>query len=215
MTEQPHGARVAGGLTGGASSPPGLLLLDRLAIVAGLFGVTVVSWLYMWLQAAQPAIVGATAGSGMGDMAGMAMSAVAAPWTAAAFALTLVMWWVMMVGMMLPSAAPMILTFATINRRKRARGRPFVPTAVFATGYLIAWGAFSLAAALAQGGLQRAALHDPDALRPRAQFLGACSFSPPGFTSSHRSNRRVWRSAGRRSTSFSTIGATAGAGRCG
>ena len=55
-----------------------------------------------------------------------------------------------MVGMMLPSAAPMILTFATINRRQ-ARPRPaFVPTSVFAAGYLIVWGAFFLGAAMAQ-----------------------------------------------------------------
>ncbi len=35
-----------------------------------------------------------------------------APW---AFA----MWWVMMLGMMLPSAAPMILTFAALSGNKR------------------------------------------------------------------------------------------------
>ena len=66
------------------------------------------------------------------------------PWSVADFALMFVMWWVMMVGMMTPSATPMILTFATVNRRKRARGRPFVPTAMFVAGYLLAWGVFSL-----------------------------------------------------------------------
>jgi predicted metal-binding membrane protein len=67
----------------------------------------------------------------------------------------------MMPGMMLPSAAPMILTFATVNRRKRTRGRPFVPTAVFTTGYLIAWGLFGIAATLADWGLEQTALMSP------------------------------------------------------
>jgi hypothetical protein len=62
--------------------------------------------------------------------------------------LLLAMWWVMMAGMMLPGAAPMILTFATINRRRRARAQPYAPTALFAVGYLLAWGGFSVAATL-------------------------------------------------------------------
>ena len=83
------------------------------------------------------------------------------PWTAADFALNIAIWWVMMPGMMLPSAAPMILPFATVNRRKRTRGRPFVPTAVFTTGYLIAWGLFGIAATLADWGLEQTALMSP------------------------------------------------------
>jgi len=42
----------------------------------------------------------------------MAMPLAFSPWTAADFALNVAIWWVMMPGMMLPSAAPMILTFA-------------------------------------------------------------------------------------------------------
>jgi predicted metal-binding membrane protein len=71
------------------------------------------------------------------------------------------MWWAMMTGMMLPSAAPMTLTFATVNRRRRELGTPWVPTTVFVAGYLLAWGAFSLAATAAQLGLEHAALMAP------------------------------------------------------
>jgi predicted metal-binding membrane protein len=63
------------------------------------------------------------------------------------------MWWAMMIGMMLPSAAPMTLTFATVNRRRRELGTPYVPTAVFVAGYLLAWGAFSVAATAVQWAL--------------------------------------------------------------
>jgi predicted metal-binding membrane protein len=71
------------------------------------------------------------------------------------------MWWAMMIGMMLPSAAPMTLTFATVNRRRRELGTPWVPTAVFVAGYLLAWGAFSLAATAAQLALVHAKLMAP------------------------------------------------------
>lgn len=71
------------------------------------------------------------------------------------------MWWVMMIGMMLPSAAPMTLTFATVNRRRRELGTPYVPTAVFVAGYLLAWGAFSLVATAVQWALEHAALMSP------------------------------------------------------
>ncbi len=70
------------------------------------------------------------------------------------------MWWIMMIAMMLPSAAPMILLFALVNRRSREQGAPWVPTAVFTAGYLIAWGGFSLAATLLQWWLEQAGLAD-------------------------------------------------------
>ncbi|HEX7217859.1 MAG TPA: DUF2182 domain-containing protein [Burkholderiales bacterium] len=71
------------------------------------------------------------------------------------------MWWAMMTGMMLPGAAPMTLTFATVNRRRRELGTPWVPTAVFVAGYLLAWGAFSVAATAAQLALEHARLMAP------------------------------------------------------
>ena len=74
----------------------------------------------------------------------------AAHWNAALLALTFAMWWVMMLGMMLPSAAPMILTFDRINRGKRRRGQTYVSSAIFVLGYLLVWGAFSVVVTLAQ-----------------------------------------------------------------
>jgi predicted metal-binding membrane protein len=124
-----------------------LPLRDHAAILLALIGLAAVSWLYIYLQ--------------MSPMDEMAMPVAFSPWTAADFALNVAIWWVMMPGMMLPSAAPMILTFATVNRRKRTRGQPFVPTAVFTTGYLTAWGLFGIAATLADWGLEQTALMSP------------------------------------------------------
>jgi predicted metal-binding membrane protein len=72
-----------------------------------------------------------------------------------------VMWWVMMIAMMLPSAAPMVLLFATINRKQKEGGNPFVPTVVFAAAYLVVWAGFSIVAVFVQWGLEYMALLTP------------------------------------------------------
>ena len=126
-----------------------LLRRERIVVLLALTGVTVIAWLY--LSAVRTSMDMAMAG--MDDMPDMAVP-FATPWVFA-------MWWVMMLGMMLPSAAPMILTFAALERRKRERRQPYVPTAMFVAGYLIVWGGFSLAAAAAQWALQQSALLSP------------------------------------------------------
>ncbi len=72
--------------------------------------------------------------------------------------LTFVMWAVMMAGMMVPSAMPMILLFATLQRKRREERAPFVPTGVFLLGYLVVWTLFSVAATFTQWGLHEASL---------------------------------------------------------
>jgi predicted metal-binding membrane protein len=92
--------------------------------------------------------------AGMDDMPVMAMSSGPAP-----FSLTAIMWAVMMVGMMLPSALPMILLFTTVQRKQ---GRhPVITTGTFAAGYLLIWGGFAIAAAALQIALEEGALLSP------------------------------------------------------
>ncbi|WP_316201514.1 MULTISPECIES: DUF2182 domain-containing protein [unclassified Bradyrhizobium] len=83
-----------------------------------------------------------------------------APWRAIEFAYVFLMWAVMMVGMMAPSAAPMILMYAREGRHGKAQGKPFAATGWFAAGYLLAWSGFSLAATVLQWAIERAALLD-------------------------------------------------------
>jgi predicted metal-binding membrane protein len=83
------------------------------------------------------------------------------PWSAGTLVALFAMWSEMMIAMMLPSAAPMILTFAMINRKRHEQERPFVPTGIFVSGYVAAWVAFSAAAALAQWILHAKALLSP------------------------------------------------------
>jgi len=161
-------------MTNAASALEAALKRDRMIVIGGLATVVAVAWLYILLGAGMgmsafemtrmstPAGLGGgiestTMGSGAAVTGAMqAMAPVA--WTPAYAVLMLFMWWVMMLAMMLPSAAPMILLFAAINRKQRERGAPYVATGVFAAGYGLAWGAFSLVAVSVQWGLERALL---------------------------------------------------------
>src|SRR5262245_53879634 len=68
------------------------------------------------------------------------------------------MWSVMMVAMMLPSAAPMVLLYARVGRKAAIDVDPFTPTGLFAAGYLLVWFGFALAATGAHWALERGAL---------------------------------------------------------
>lgn len=88
--------------------------------------------------------------SDMEAMDGHGMGAMAMEtWTAAYLIPAFAMWTVMMVAMMLPSAAPMILLHARIDRAA-SPARRLVHTLLFALAYLFVWSAFSGGAALAQ-----------------------------------------------------------------
>lgn len=129
-----------------------VLTRDRAIVMSGLAGVVVLAWAYIFYLA-----------WGMKDMGtGMEMAMPRMQsWGAIDFILIFIMWAVMMVAMMVPSAAPMVLMFATVNRRRRQQQGPFVPTGVFVLGYVVVWSGFSALAASAQWGLHSAALLYP------------------------------------------------------
>ena len=129
-----------------------LLERDRAVVLAGLAGVTGLAWIYLF--------VAATEMGGMAEAGAMAVMRIR-PWTGLDFLLLYLMWVVMMVAMMLPSAAPMILLFAAIRRKREARGVAFAPVGAFVAGYVAVWSVFSLAATLLQWGLEQAALLSP------------------------------------------------------
>ena len=68
--------------------------------------------------------------------------------------LVFVMWWVMMIAMMVPSAAPMVLLFATIKRKQATATAPY-RSWMFLAGYLVIWAGFSLVAIAVQWALER------------------------------------------------------------
>ncbi len=148
-----------------------LLLRQRVVILAALAAVAALAWLYLFVAASDMS-------AAMASMdRGMAMP----PRGAIELVLLFAMWWVMMVGMMLPGVAPVILTFATVNRNRQVRGEPYVPTALFAAGYLLAWGGFSFAVALVQEGLERTTLLSPMDMTTNSRLLGGLLFLAAGL----------------------------------
>ncbi len=127
---------------------------DRLIVVIALTVVIVLSWGYI------------LSGAGMGMSAfemtamnlsddnspGMAMM-IPTKWTMGYVVLMFFMWWIMMIAMMLPSATPMILLHARVDRKAKEKsgehGSPW-PSAAFTLGYLLAWAGFSVIAAALQ-----------------------------------------------------------------
>jgi predicted metal-binding membrane protein len=123
-----------------------LLAHDQTVAKAALVGVTLAAWSYLLLDA----------GMGM-DQAGMSLTEpMAMAWSPGFATAVFAMWAVMMVAMMLPSAAPMILLFDAISRRRNERDGRAVATPAFTGGYLAVWVSFSLAATLLQYGLEQA-----------------------------------------------------------
>jgi predicted metal-binding membrane protein len=126
-----------------------ILRHDRALVVAALAAVTALGWAYLF----------AGAGMTMHEMDGMSMPMRMEPWSLRYGLVVFVMWVVMMAAMMLPGAAPMILLYATIVRRRGNPGR--LSVAFFVSGYVAVWIAFSGAAVLLQFGLEQVALLSP------------------------------------------------------
>ena len=133
-----------------------ILKRDRLIVLAALAGITLLAWGYMIYEARAMYHTGVCCCAGM-KMSGPDLN----PWSAATLPPLFFMWAEMMVAMMIPSAAPMILTFAMVQRKRREQARPFVPVGIFLLGYLLVWTGFSALAAVAQWLLHAKALLSP------------------------------------------------------
>jgi len=130
-----------------------LLDRDRLLTAASLAVLVVLAWSYLGAMAARMER-GDLRLVGMADMSAMrGMVMPPQPWTAATFVLMTLMWWVMMIGMMVPSAAPMVLLFGELQRRRLPDERPALRVALFVAGYLAIWAVFSGFATSAQWAL--------------------------------------------------------------
>jgi predicted metal-binding membrane protein len=138
-----------------------VLRRDRLLVAGALGAIVVVAWGYLvWLAADMD--MGGMDMSGFRMIpAGIGIMAPAnAPWKAIEFTFVFAMWAVMMVGMMAPSAAPMILMYARVGRQAKAEGKPLAATGWFMAGYFLVWIGFSAAATIVQWVIERAMLLD-------------------------------------------------------
>jgi predicted metal-binding membrane protein len=149
---------------GAAFARPKVIAAACVVALAGL------GWLALGLQAANvgmidslcPAIAGGTT-------------------SPAGVALVGAMWGAMTLAMMMPSAAPMILTYAEIADTAARKNQPVVSPFMIAAGYMAVWFGFAAAATAAQLALARAALLDGNmapvsALLSGAVFIGAGAY---------------------------------------
>jgi predicted metal-binding membrane protein len=147
----------------------GVLRRDRYVVAAALVALTLLSWAYVLRLAADMDMTGTN--TGLVDMSAM-MTLAGRPWGPADFWFMLLMWIIMMIGMMLPSAAPVVLLYARVGRQAASSGRPFAATGWFAAGYLLAWAGYSVAATFAQWMLERLALLTPMMTATSGVFSG-------------------------------------------
>lgn len=145
-------------MAGEATSIERLLRRERAILLAGLLVICALAWLW----------VVAGAGTGMSTVAMTTWqfpppmrAPMVAHWSSGYAMNMLLMWWVMMIAMMVPSAAPVILLYARVYRFEQRLGRlagGTAPAFAFALGYLACWAFFSAIATALQWSLERAGL---------------------------------------------------------
>ena len=139
---------------------------DRIAILVSMAGVSILAWVYLIDMAIEMSALDRSAMElpyaklpGM-EISGMEMLRVK-PWSSMDFIMMFLMWAIMMLGMMVPTAAPMTLVYAAVARKAARQGAVLAPTGAFVGGYVLAWTVFSLGASVLQWGLDQAALLSP------------------------------------------------------
>lgn len=123
---------------------------DKMLVYAGVVALVALAWGYTLAGAGMG--MNAFEMTAMTPLPGQPSMPMALPQWDAAYAITLfAMWLVMMIAMMLPSALPLILVYAQVQRKAAATPRSAAQaTALFVAAYLLVWAGFSLAATLAQ-----------------------------------------------------------------
>ena len=96
-----------------------------------------------------------------------------AVWGVGGFSVVALMWAAMVLAMMLPSAGPMILTYAEIAETAVRKGQKIVSPLLIAAGYTVIWLGFASVATLAQFVFTRAALLDTGMASVSFLFSGA------------------------------------------
>jgi predicted metal-binding membrane protein len=150
-------------------APLALPLREVLFVLAGVGLIVATAWFYLGLHA--------TRGHGATEMMTMMETE---PRGLVHFTLLFVMWAVMMVAMMIPTAAPVILLYAAVVRRLPSIRTAVAQTAAFLAAYVVAWAGFGLGAAALQVGLEHLALLSP-MMVSASPILGAVLLAAAGL----------------------------------
>jgi predicted metal-binding membrane protein len=164
-----------------------LLKRNRMVTLAGLTALCALAWLYImtgaglgmsaWDMTTLALFPHQQADDMMSGMLPMDLDATVparTAWGFATWALMIAMWWIMMIAMMTPSAAPTILLYSRVHRHALAQGQvqdELAPTGAFAAGYLLVWLGFAAAAATLHWALQHAGLVSATMMGSRSSLL--------------------------------------------
>ena len=130
--------------------PAFMLRTDRAPIVVLLVLLPLVCWSWIVVMARDM----------YGPMTGASAWMMPAAWDAPHLFLLWAMWAVMMIGMMLPAAAPMIV-LAGATARQNDDGPAARQMYLLASGYVVVWALFSVGATALQWGLMRVLVVNP------------------------------------------------------
>jgi predicted metal-binding membrane protein len=150
------------------SASPALPRRERFIIAISLGTIALLAWAYLIYEARRMNVTGVCECMRM-KMSGPEFSS----WPVATLLPLFLMWAIMMIAMMLPSAMPMILTFAAVTRNRQRLGHPYVPMSTFVLGYVVIWSVFSAVAAVSQWWLHRHALLSSSMMSTSAWLGGA------------------------------------------
>ena len=154
-----------------------LLRHERPVIACAIAAVVALSWVYIWQ------------GAGMGmtalDMTALSLfphrqlgmeGRMEASWWIVA-----VMWWVMMIAMMVPSATPLVLLYSKVLQQSGPSTGRYAATSLLLAGYLVVWLAFSVVAATLQKMLEPTGLILEMMLWSRSAALSAGVLAAAGL----------------------------------
>ncbi|WP_338639992.1 DUF2182 domain-containing protein [Burkholderia pyrrocinia] len=151
---------------------------ERVVTLLGMAALVGVCWFYLWtgagtgMSALEMTTVALFPHRLTDDMGSMDPS----------LPTVIVMWWVMMIAMMTPSAAPLVMLYRRVLRHHGADGSGAAFTSVsLLAGYLTAWLAFSIGAALLQLLLQPAGLISAMMLWSKSAVLSAVVLALAGL----------------------------------
>jgi predicted metal-binding membrane protein len=174
----------------------GVLVRDQWLVGATLAVVTALCWGWIAPMALDM----------YGPMTGWSAWMMTRTWDPAHQALLFAMWTVMMTGMMLPSAAPAVFSYATVARSDAESDRVPARVFAFAAGYVVVWTLFGLVATALQLGLTKASLLSP-MMELRSRWFGGVLMLMAGayqFTSWKRTCLECCRSSVDRTGAFRT-----------
>jgi predicted metal-binding membrane protein len=170
----------------------------KLVAVLSVLVLAVLGWVYLGLLLA--GMGGSFGGYASGMVQTLCRPLPDGTWSAGGIAIIVSMWGAMTLAMMLPSAAPMIVTYAGIADTAACKGERIVSPLVLAAGYTVVWLGFAFIATLAQITVTRAALLMP-AWHQRADCSRVRFLLRQAFISSQRLSMRALRDVSIRSRS--------------